>query len=102
MFREHAIPSRHVQEPCYHCLVDPSGCSAAGVPSRTVSYWNEWDLLASYTVSTSFGKTTLVAGVNNLFNTPPPVIYSAFWPTSDPTAYDFVGRFVYGRAVHRF
>ena len=69
---------------------------------RTVSPWNSWDISASYAFNTPIGKTTFAAGVNNLFNQAPPVIYSSFTPQSDPEAYDFVGHFVYGRIIQRF
>ena len=38
----------------------------------------------------------------NVFNQSPPYIYSAALANSDPSTYDYVGRFVYGRVTHKF
>ncbi len=67
---------------------------------RTVSAWTIWNAYVSYQFPSAAGRTSIAAGVNNLLNTSPPVIYDAFQPTSDPTAYDFVGRFFYLRLIH--
>jgi hypothetical protein len=37
-----------------------------------------------------------------VFDQAPPVIYNSFTPTSDPTGYDFLGRFAYLTVGHRF
>ena len=70
--------------------------------SRRVSSSNTWDLQGGYALHSALGTTTFSAGVNNLFNRPPPVVYASYAPSSDPTAYDFVGRFFYARIVHRY
>ena len=77
-------------------------CSTDDTVRRRVHAYNAWDLYASYSFRTGVGRTTLAAGINNVFNTPPPTIYSSFWPTSDPMAYDFIGRFFYARLAQRF
>ncbi len=77
-------------------------CSVDATWHRRVHAYNSWDLYASYGFGNSLGKTTFAAGVNNVFNTPPPLIYSSFWPTSDPQTYDFIGRYLYARVMHRF
>jgi len=63
-------------------------------------------LFASYSLDTSFGKTTLTAGVNNFTNSQPPFVYNAgnSFATSDPTTYadGFIGRFFYTRLAHAF
>src|SRR6266851_3330624 len=69
---------------------------------RRVSHYDQWDVLLSYEFRNPAGKTTLVAGVNNLFDRAPSAIYNGFTAASDPTAYDFMGRFVYGRLLHSF
>src|SRR5215472_3624573 len=87
---------------CY-ALQQPGG--AVGVDpttSRTVGAYNAWDLFAGYTFPWMAGRSTIGAGVNNIFNTSPPVIYNGFLAASDPTAYDFMGRFFYGRISHAF
>jgi outer membrane receptor protein involved in Fe transport len=88
-------------------LMDGSGLcniSQNGHPDmiRTVHPYWQTDVYASYFVNTGFGKTTLAVGLNNAFNRDPPVVYNAFTPTSDPTAYDFMGRFVWGRLTQTF
>ena len=81
---------------------DGSTCYLGRQFSRRVSASNTWDLQAGYALPSTLGTTTFSAGVNNLFNRPPPVVYASNLPDSDPTAYDFVGRFFYARIVHRY
>ena len=69
-------------------------------PSHHVSAYNEWDAFVSYVLSSRAGKTSLAVGAHNLFDTAPPVVYNSFTPTSDPTAYDFLGAFYYVRLTH--
>jgi outer membrane receptor protein involved in Fe transport len=70
--------------------------------ARKVSPYFQTDVYASYGLNTGFGKTTLAVGLNNAFNVAPPVVYNAFTPTSDPSAYDFMGRFFWGRLTQTF
>src|SRR5205085_9361430 len=77
-------------------------CYVSSVYSRRVEAYNQWDLFASYVLPTSFGKTTFTAGINNAFDRNPSAIYNGFTAASDPTAYDFMGRFVYARVGHTF
>jgi len=67
------------------------------IPSHHVSAYNQWDTFVSYAFKTVGGRTSIAAGVRNVFDTKPPLIYDSFVPTSDPTAYDFIGRFFYVR-----
>jgi outer membrane receptor protein involved in Fe transport len=60
------------------------------------------DLNASYVLRSPAGRTVLMAGVNNVFDQSPQYVYSAPLANSDPTIYDYVGRFVYGRVQHTF
>jgi iron complex outermembrane recepter protein len=60
------------------------------------------DLNASYALNTSVGRTIFMAGVNNVFDQAPQFVYSAALANSDPTIYDYLGRFVYGRVQHKF
>ncbi len=48
------------------------------------------------------GKTLFLVGMNNVFDKAPQYVYSAPLANSDPTIYDFVGRFVYGRIQQTF
>ncbi|HEY6909249.1 MAG TPA: TonB-dependent receptor [Myxococcales bacterium] len=70
--------------------------------ARKVSPYFQSDIYASYGLNTGFGKTTLAVGLNNAFNVAPPKVYNAFTPTSDPSAYDFMGRFFWGRLTQTF
>jgi outer membrane receptor protein involved in Fe transport len=53
-------------------------------------------------LNTSVGRTIFMAGVNNVFDQSPQFVYSAALANSDPTIYDYLGRFVYGRVQHKF
>jgi outer membrane receptor protein involved in Fe transport len=80
-------------------------CSASGgTPEfkRLVPAYVTFDLFASYTLRSTVGRTTLAAGVNNVGDHKPAVIYNGFLAASDPTAYDFMGRFGYLRLSHQF
>ena len=80
----------------------PGDVGINATTSRTVSAYNTWDLFAAYAFPSSAGRTTVGAGVTNLFNARPATIYNGFLAASDPTAYDFMGRFFYGRVSHAF
>ncbi len=80
----------------------PGDVGVDSITSRTVSAYNTWDVFAGYTFPSFVGRTTIGAGVNNVFNASPAVIYNGFLAASDPTAYDFLGRFFYGRISHAF
>jgi outer membrane receptor protein involved in Fe transport len=67
-----------------------------------VSAYNTWDLFLSYAFPSFVGRTTVGVGVNNVFNASPALIYNGFTASSDPTAYDFMGRFFYARVAHAF
>ncbi len=82
-----------------------SVCSGSGgTPQfqRLVPAYVTVDVFASYTLRSSAGRTTLGAGVNNVGDHKPEVIYNGFTAASDPTAYDFMGRFGYVRMSHTF
>jgi outer membrane receptor protein involved in Fe transport len=87
---------------CYALQQPGGGTGVDSTTSRTVGAYNAWDLFAGYTFPWMAGRSTIGAGVNNIFNTSPPVIYNGFLAASDPTAYDFMGRFFYGRISHAF
>src|SRR5882724_10535714 len=69
---------------------------------RRVSSFYQLDVHAGYTLTSTIGKTTLYAGILNLTDKVPPYIYSAALANSDPSTYDYVGRYFYGRIQHRF
>jgi outer membrane receptor protein involved in Fe transport len=70
--------------------------------SRVIRPYNTWDANVAYTLSSPIGKTTLAVGVNNAFDKRPVAIYNGFLAASDPSTYDFMGRFVYGRLAQNF
>ena len=55
----------------------------------------------SYLLKSPFGNTTFSAGIRNILDQNPPLVYNSFLTYADP-GYDFVGRFVYGRITHNF
>jgi iron complex outermembrane recepter protein len=69
---------------------------------RRVSHFFQLDMHAGYTLPNTLGRTSFFFGINNLFDEAPPYIYSAALANSDPSTYDYVGRYVYGRIQHRF
>ncbi|RME23714.1 MAG: TonB-dependent receptor, partial [Deltaproteobacteria bacterium] len=70
--------------------------------SRTVDPYVLVDLYVNYTLDWDWGTTRFTFGINNLFDSDPAVIYNGFTATSDPTAYDFMGRYFYGRITQTF
>jgi iron complex outermembrane receptor protein len=76
----------------------PGRCSfLAGSGSHEVPAYLELDLSLGYTIA----KTTLSAGVRNLFDAAPPQVFESFLTFADPQ-YDFTGRTIYARATQRF
>ena len=69
---------------------------------RQIGHYVQVDIHAGYTLPSTLGKTNFFAGVSNLFNQAPPYIYSANLANSDPTTYDYLGRYIYGRVQHNF
>jgi outer membrane receptor protein involved in Fe transport len=76
-------------------------CNGGGA-SREVSQYVKFDLLASYTLKSSAGRTTLTVGANNVLDQNPPVIYIGAQGDSDGATYDLLGRFVYAKIAHLF
>ncbi|HYS81477.1 MAG TPA: TonB-dependent receptor [Anaeromyxobacteraceae bacterium] len=68
---------------------------------RDVGAYAQIDAFLSYSFKSTAGTTSIAGGVNNLFDAAPRLIYGALEPNSDPTAYDFMGRFVYVRLTQR-
>jgi iron complex outermembrane receptor protein len=83
----------------------PDGSPAmdgAAPVQRSVSAHVTGDLYGSYTLETPVGTSRLSLGVNNVLNQKPAVIYNGFTSSSDPSAYDFLGRYFYARFVQQF
>jgi outer membrane receptor protein involved in Fe transport len=79
---------------------DGGDCNG-GAASRDVVNYFKTDLFGSYMFKSAAGTTTLSAGVNNVLDATPPVIYIQA-PDSDGSTYDFIGRFVYARISQLF
>jgi hypothetical protein len=77
-------------------------CYVDSTYKRKVGAYNTYDLFASYTLATSFGKTNVGVGMNNVFDTAPPRIYNSFASATDQYTYDQIGRFVYARLTHSY
>jgi iron complex outermembrane recepter protein len=72
------------------------------VQPRDVESYATADLFTSYTLRSGAGTSKFTLGINNLFNTPPAIIYNGFLATSDASTYDFLGRYFYARFVQTF
>ncbi|HEX8112928.1 MAG TPA: TonB-dependent receptor, partial [Kofleriaceae bacterium] len=70
--------------------------------SRDVDRYFKLDLFGGYDLPSWLGKTTLQAGISNVFDAAPPVVYNAPAANSDATTYDFLGRMVYLRMSQLF
>ena len=78
-------------------------CSTDDTQQRRIPYYLPVDLFASYTLrGWAAGTTALVLGVQNVGDTQPPFLANAFSANSDPSSYDYVGRFFYTRLTHTF
>jgi outer membrane receptor protein involved in Fe transport len=78
------------------------GNDAQNPNRRRVHAYFQTDVHAGYALNTPIGRTSFLAGVSNLFNVTPPYVYSAALANSDPTAYDYLGRYVFGRVQQQF
>ncbi|MGC4113518.1 MAG: TonB-dependent receptor [Myxococcales bacterium] len=82
-------------------------CSVAdGEPEpklyRNVSDYGALDFYLSYDLKTDYGKTGFLFGVNNLTDVDPPWIYNGQIVKTDPSSYDFLGRYFYLKVSHTF
>ena len=91
---------------CSQPVTDPiafaNNSSGPIAPNHRVKPEVTFDVYANYALKDPLGTTTFGVGVRNLLNTNPVRVYNSFLTYADPTAYDFVGRFVYGRVAHTF
>ena len=82
---------------------DFSGCGLCYLDNtlqRRINAYSQWDLFLSYALQSVAGRTNIGVGVNNMFDAHPAAIYNGSIAASDPSAYDFTGRFVYARLMH--
>ncbi|HLL01434.1 MAG TPA: TonB-dependent receptor [Myxococcaceae bacterium] len=82
------------------CTVQEEG--AVEAPSRMVSDYYATDVNVAYDWEMTKGRATAQLGVNNLFDTRPAYVANGFTAGSDPTAYDFMGRYVYVRLSYDY
>ena len=80
---------------------DNDNCNDPTNGSRTVPQYVTADVFVDYTVKSTQGTTRFSVGVNNVANADPPTIYTPT-PNSDPSAYDFMGRYFYLRVGQLF
>ena len=69
---------------------------------RDVGSFAQGDLFLAYGLKSSQGTTMVTAGVNNLTNAQPPIVYNGPALNTDSSAYDFMGRMVYLRLAQQF
>ena len=72
------------------------------VSSRDIGAYATVDLHGSYSFESPAGTSRLTVGMRNAFDAEPPRIYNGFTATSDPTMYDFLGRYLYVRLLQDF
>jgi outer membrane receptor protein involved in Fe transport len=82
------------------CTVREEG--APELVYRQVKDYAAFDASVAYDWETRIGTATARLGVNNLFDAKPPYIANAFLASSDPTAYDFIGRSFYLRLSYQY
>jgi hypothetical protein len=85
---------------CYQKNIDPNTGNL--YPYHKVPQEITFDVFASYLLRNPLGNTTFSAGVRNVLNTNPVRVYNSFLSYADPSAYDFIGRYIYGRVSHAF
>ena len=68
---------------------------------RKISPWLSHDLQLGYRASTK-GGFSFTLGVENLWDSEPPLITSALNDSYDPRTYELVGRFFYGKIRYEF
>jgi iron complex outermembrane recepter protein len=80
---------------------EDDNCNDPEAPRRNVPRYFTADLFADYAIKSKSGTTRIAAGINNIANVDPPVIYAGT-PNSDAGAYDFMGRYFYLRLSQLF
>ncbi len=81
---------------------DQDNCNDPTNLRREVSKYATGDVFVSYNLKTSQGTTGITAGMNNVVNVQPPIIYNGPVLNADESAYDFLGRQFYLRLSQQF
>ncbi|HEY6180168.1 MAG TPA: TonB-dependent receptor, partial [Kofleriaceae bacterium] len=79
-----------------------NNCNDPSNGRRDVGKYAQGDLFLAYALRSSQGTTSITAGVNNVTNAQPPIIYNGPALNTDSSAYDFMGRMVYVRLAQMF
>jgi iron complex outermembrane receptor protein len=82
------------------CTVQEEG--AVEPPSRQVKDYYSTDVNVAYDWEMKAGTATAQLGMNNVFDAAPAYVANGFLVGSDPTAYDFMGRFMYLRLSYNY
>jgi outer membrane receptor protein involved in Fe transport len=77
-------------------------CYADSTYSHTVANYTSFDLFAKYDLKSSVGTTTLSGGVRNVMDQNPAKVYDGYYGSTEPTAYDTLGRYFYVRLAQLF
>ncbi len=72
-------------------------CSLDNSQQRTVDAYMPFDLFLAYSLKSRAGTTAIAVGMNNVLDETPPYIYNAGNANSDPSTYDYLGRYYYVR-----
>lgn len=82
---------------------DGGVCSGImNAPFRDVDRYYNWNLYGTYSVKSRMGVTTVTVGINNVFNSDPPFVFTAFANNTDGSVYDAFGRYYYVRLSQLF
>ena len=79
-----------------------NNCNNPANGRRDVSNYTTGDLYLDYGLKSSQGTTRVTAGLNNVANVTPPVIYNGGALNADESIYDFMGRQFYIRLSQQF
>jgi outer membrane receptor protein involved in Fe transport len=79
-----------------------NNCNVVANGRRDVSKYTTGDVYLAYGLKTAQGTTRITAGMNNVANATPALIYNGGGLNSDASAYDFMGRQFYLRLSQQF
>lgn len=77
-------------------------CYVDSTLSRNVETYVTIDGYFTYSLNSTAGKTSITVGGQNLLDRNPAKVYNGFLASSDPSTYDFMGRYVYARLTQAF
>ena len=77
-------------------------CADDATDARMIPTYVPVDLHVGYSIKSVAGVTAFMVGVNNLMDLQPPFIATANNFNSDPSTYDYAGRYFYARLTQTF